>query len=145
MKLEHEWNGMGHPIDAFLAAARRMWNVAPEQAERIYRQAEKLAEQEAGKSSPLAGVVLVDLMRFYEHQGRDEEAEQAWEQIRRVVVEFIERRPEILESVKRGEYPKSGLDCRIIRRWGGEAEKSLKNSNPKTFVWRGFRDELRRQ
>jgi len=101
MKLEHEWNGMGHPIDAFLAAVRRMWNVAPEQAERIYRQAEKLAEQEAGKSSPLAGVVLVDLMRFYEHQGRDEEAEQAWEQIRRVVVEFIERRPEILETSRR--------------------------------------------
>lgn len=86
----------GQVIHAFLAAASRMWTVAPDEAERIYRQAVRLAETEAGTRSALKGLVLLDLMMFYEHQERGEEAGEQWKQIREVVVDYIEKSPELL-------------------------------------------------
>jgi nucleotide-binding universal stress UspA family protein len=92
-------NCQEHAVEAFLAASRRMIEDGkPEQAERILRQALTLAEKEAGKVSALCGLVLVDLMRLLEAEGRSEEAEPLWERIREVMVEYIELHPDLLVS-----------------------------------------------
>lgn len=88
-----------YAVEAFLAASRRMIEDGkPEQAERILRQALILAEKEAGKVSALCGLVLVDLMRLLEAEGRPEEAEPLWERIREVMVEYIELHPDLLAT-----------------------------------------------
>jgi tetratricopeptide (TPR) repeat protein len=84
-------------LEVFCAAARRLMKQDRAcEAERIYKQALRLAEREAGKTSPLTGLVLLELMRFYEEQGRDEEAEAVWERIRQLVIGYLERDPGIL-------------------------------------------------
>ena len=94
-----ENNSQEHAIEAFLAASRRMIEDGkPEQAERILRQALILAEKEAGKVSALSGLVLVDLMRFLEAEGRSDEAERLWDRIREVMVEYVELHPDSLAT-----------------------------------------------
>jgi len=54
-------------------------------AERVYLQALRHAETAAGRDSPLAGMVLLDLIDLYDAQERREEAKALWERIRKIL------------------------------------------------------------
>lgn len=53
-----------------------------DQAERVYRKAVDVARMEAGANSGLVGLALLDLLTFYEDQGKDVEAGAIWDQVR---------------------------------------------------------------
>lgn len=54
-------------------------------AERVYLQALRHAEAAAGKDSPLAGMVLLDLIDLYDAQDRRDETKPLWERIRKIL------------------------------------------------------------
>jgi hypothetical protein len=54
-------------------------------AERVYLQALQQAEAAAGKDSPLAGMVLLDLIDLYDAQDRRDETKPLWERIRKIL------------------------------------------------------------
>jgi len=57
-----------------------------DEAERLYKQALDHAEKIAGKDSPLAGSVLLDLIDLYEAQGKQEEVKALWDRVRKILV-----------------------------------------------------------
>lgn len=57
-----------------------------EEAERLYKQALDHAERIAGKDSPLAGSVLLDLIDLYEAQGKEQEVKDLWERVRKILL-----------------------------------------------------------
>jgi hypothetical protein len=136
MELEEGRNGQEHAVEAFLAAAKHMMDCGKaEQAERIYKQAMRLAEAEAGDNSALVGVVLVDYMRYLESQGRKPEAEALWERIRGVMVECLKSRPEIMSGQE--STPKVAWDARLSDGEGNEGEDEEKgaiNSSPEMLL-----------
>lgn len=60
-------------------------NGRAQDAERVYLQALNQAESASGKDSPLAGMVLLDLIDLYDAQERHEEAKALWERIRKIL------------------------------------------------------------
>ncbi|MGH2506323.1 MAG: tetratricopeptide repeat protein [Ktedonobacteraceae bacterium] len=56
-------------------------------AERVYLQALKHAEKAAGQESPLAGMVLLDLIDLYEAKERHDEAKALWERVRNILMQ----------------------------------------------------------
>jgi len=58
-------------------------------AERLYKQALCHAQAGAGENSPLAGSVLLDLIDFYETQGRYGEAKALWESVHRILITHL--------------------------------------------------------
>lgn len=60
-------------------------NGKAQDAERVYLQALSQAETAAGKDSPLAGMVLLDLIDLYDAQERHEETKPLWERIRKIL------------------------------------------------------------
>ncbi len=60
-----------------------------EEAERLYKQALEDAEALAGESSPLVGLVLVDLIDFYDHCDRRHEGKLLWSRLRQVIIAYL--------------------------------------------------------
>ncbi len=60
-----------------------------EQAERIFLQALKQAESVCGETGALTGMVLIDLVAFYESQGRADEAKPLWDRVRLVLLAYV--------------------------------------------------------
>lgn len=56
------------------------------EAERIFLQAMRLAEQNEGPNSPLVGTVMLELLDLYDNQHREEESDRVWKRIRRILV-----------------------------------------------------------
>ncbi len=103
MKLQDGEECQKFATEACLAAAGQMAAEGKlEQAERIYKQALRTAEDKEGEKSELVGLVLIDLVHFYEKQGRHEDAKPLWKRIRLVMLEYL---PEILA---RQSSPKVG-------------------------------------
>lgn len=65
-----------------------------EEAERLYKQTLGHAEATAGKDSPLAGSVLLDLIDLYEAQGRHDEAKALWGRVRKILLVHL---PQLLQ------------------------------------------------
>ena len=66
-----------------------------EEGERLYKQALTHAEAMAGKDSPLAGSVLLDLIDLYEAQGRHDEAKSLWGRVRKILLIHL---PQLLKQ-----------------------------------------------
>jgi len=77
-------------LKARLDAARALVERGQEQeAERLYRQTLGQAEAVAGESSPLTGLVLLELIDFYDHFKRSDEAEILWYRLRQIAIAFL--------------------------------------------------------
>lgn len=63
------------------------------EAEQIYRETLEMAEVEGGETSALAGLVLLDLVYFYEAENRQMEAKAAWDRIRVILMRY--RNPQV--------------------------------------------------
>jgi len=95
MNLQAEEESQKYAVEACLAAAKQLADEGKaEQAEQVYKKALITAEGKAGKTSALAGLVLIDMVHFYEKQGRHEEAKPLWRRVREVMLEYL---PLILE------------------------------------------------
>lgn len=95
LNLQDREESQKYAVEACLAAAQQLAEAGKaEQAEQIYKKALITAEGKAGKSSALVGLVLIDMVHFYEKQGRQEEAEPLWKRVREVMLEYL---PSILE------------------------------------------------
>lgn len=68
-----------------------------EEAERLYKQTLGHAEVMAGKDSPLAGNVLLDLIDLYEAQGRHDEAKLLWGRVRKILLIHL---PQLLQRTE---------------------------------------------
>lgn len=70
------------------------------ESERLYTHALLQAEDCDGFYSPLAGSVLLGLHDLYEAQGREQEAERAWERIRMILLWGLLAQPSINQCEK---------------------------------------------
>lgn len=66
-----------------------------DQAERVYRKTVDVARMEAGANSGLVGLALLDLLTFYEDQGKEEEARAIWNQVRDLLMTHY---PELVDT-----------------------------------------------
>lgn len=66
-----------------------------DQAERVYRKTVDVARMEAGANSGLVGLALLDLLTFYEDQGKEEEARAIWDQVRDLLMTHY---PELVDT-----------------------------------------------
>lgn len=71
------------------AAAKLLAEGKLSDAERLYKQTLAQAEAVAGEDSAVAGLVVCDLMDFYEKQGRHAEAKPLWQQIRKILIAHL--------------------------------------------------------
>lgn len=91
MKL-HNPDNENRSIEAGLIAANFLRaRGKPVTVERLYKRLLKQAEKLRGDSSPLAGMVLLELYDFYEQHGRDDEAQPVWERVRLILMDGRER------------------------------------------------------
>lgn len=63
----------------------------PAEAERIFLQALRDAEQIDGAESPLAAMVLIELYDLYEKQKRFDEGRPIWARIRKIATAYVQR------------------------------------------------------
>ncbi|HEY9867998.1 MAG TPA: tetratricopeptide repeat protein [Candidatus Obscuribacterales bacterium] len=82
-------NNFPRDIAARLAVADALARSGDYQpAERFYRETLRLAEAEAGEYSPLAGIVLVDMVYFYQCIGKEADAEPLYERVRAILTKY---------------------------------------------------------
>jgi Tfp pilus assembly protein PilF len=67
-------------------------------AEKLYRRALQSAIQTHGVDSPIAGLVLLSFGDFLESEGRTEEAQKFFPDIRRVCVRIVGKQPGIARN-----------------------------------------------
>jgi Tetratricopeptide repeat len=73
-------------VEALLAIAQTLMNQGKYgEAERVHKHTLKQAETTAGPTSPLVGLVLIDLATLYEAQGRQSEAKALWERVHSII------------------------------------------------------------
>jgi hypothetical protein len=74
-------------VEALLRQSRRCRTKGEyAQAERICKKALDRAEAVTGKSSPLTGLVLMELFELYDNQTREDESEAVWKRIRQILL-----------------------------------------------------------
>lgn len=87
---EADTNTQTTVIEMRLRAAKKLAEAGDvEQAERIFLQALKQAESVCGETDALTGMVLIDLVAFYDSQGRADEAKPYWKRVRLVLLAYV--------------------------------------------------------
>lgn len=77
-------------LATFLNVARELMRRGQEkEAEDLFKRAMTHAEVVAGENSPLVGLVLMDMMDFYDHFKRQDEGKQLWTRLRHMLLAYL--------------------------------------------------------